>query len=331
MDTEHKLLRYLQDVTGREGSILEGQPARAAALPLYLRTYYDVREVNLFGRKLMIAVQKDDTDPATPTEYSKHHDALSSFLGDHVALVLPDVTAATRQRLVQFGVPFVVPGRQMFLPSILVDLRERFARAPRRSTATLTAAAHVVLLRHLLGDQVQGLSLRELALTLSYSAMTLSNVRDELEAAGLCASKQEGRSTFLVFEKPRSVLWEQALPHLRNPVKARHWIRWGNTVPDLTLQAGFTALSAMSMVADDDLLTFAMAEPAYRRHLEAGRLHGCDGPEGAQARLECWRYDPTVLSKGPVVDVLSLYLSLQQVDDERVAKALQDLLGSLPW
>lgn len=331
MDTEHKLLRYLQDITGREETILPEAPARRAALPLYLRAYYDVREATLLGRKVAVALQKEDADPATPSEYSKHHEVMRTILGEEVALVLPNVSASTRQRLLQFGVPFVVPGRQMFLPALLVDLRERFPRVPRRPTGKLTAAAQVVLLRHLLGGPTEGLPLRELAADLGYSAMTLSNVRDELEAVGLCATEQEGRSTLLVFQKPRAPLWEQALAHLRSPVKARHWIRWANAPSQGALQAGITALAAVSMVADDDLPTFAMADPAYRKLLEAGLLRGCDGPEGAQVRLECWRYDPAVLTKGPAVDPLSLYLSLRHVDDERVAQALDQLMRRLPW
>jgi len=331
VDTKHKLLRHLQVVTGREESILPDPPVRKAALPLYLRSYYDVREITLLGRKVAVAFQTEDTDPATPAEYAKHHEALRESLGEEVALVLPIMSAATRQRLVQFGVPFIVPGRQMFLPSLLIDLQERFPRFPRRSTGKLTAAAQVVLLRHLLRGPVERLPLRELAAAFGYSAMTLSNVRDELEAAGLCATVQEGRSTFLVFEESRHDLWEQALPRLRSPVKQQHWVRWGHAVPDWTLQSGLTALSAASMVADDDLPTFAAAEPLYRRQLEAGKLHGCDGPEDAQARVECWRYDPAVLSKGPAVDVLSLYLSLREMDDDRVAKALDVLMRSLLW
>jgi hypothetical protein len=37
-----------------------------------------------------------------------------------------------RKRLVREGVPFIVPGAQMFLPMLMVDLRERFSKAKSR-------------------------------------------------------------------------------------------------------------------------------------------------------------------------------------------------------
>jgi hypothetical protein len=47
--------------------------------------------------------------------------------------------------------------------------------------------------------------------------------------------------------------------------------------------------------------------------------------------MECWAYDPRLLSDGPTVDRLSLYLSLRGTHDERIEKALTDLLEDLPW
>ena len=58
---------------------------------------------------------------------------------------------------------------------------------------------------------------------------------------------------------------------------------------------------------------------------------GCCGSEDARARVECWTYDPHLLSDGPAVDPLSLYLSLRGTHDERVEKALAGLLEDMPW
>ena len=65
--------------------------------------------------------------------------------------------------------------------------------------------------------------------------------------------------------------------------------------------------------------------------MEKGLLVSCPGPEEAHAQMECWHYDPRLLSDGPTVDRLSLFLSLREAADERVAQALHALLESLPW
>ncbi|MEI8121955.1 MAG: hypothetical protein WCI20_07870 [bacterium] len=49
------------------------------------------------------------------------------------------------------------------------------------------------------------------------------------------------------------------------------------------------------------------------------------------ARSLCLRYRPEILSDGPTVDRLSLYLSLREEHDERVQSALKELLESVRW
>lgn len=323
-------LHYVETLTGTAPALKPVKAAQAGPLPLYLRSYYDLRESRLFGRPTLLAFQNPDADTATPTEYAQHYAKLCAVTGQAIALVLPRIGSHGRQRLVQLGVPFVVPNRQAFLPALMVDLHEHFPRPAHRATDALSAAAQVVILRHLLGKPVQGVSLRELAKTLGYSAMTLSNVRHELEAFKLCRAVPRGRSAHLVFPEPMRTLWDRALPHLATPVKARHWVRFGWTGRK-PLQAGLAALAAVSMVSDDNLKTFAITNAEYRLQVKAGNLVECEEPDDAQAQVECWRYDPGRLSDGPFVDPLSLYLSLRTTDDERVAKALKTLLGSLPW
>ena len=213
---------------------------------------------------------------------------------------------------------------------MMVDFHERFPRTASQPGSRLAAAAQVVLLRHLLGRHVEGVSLRELASELGYSAMTLSTVRIELESLGLCKSIQQGRSTHMEFPAPMRELWESAKAHLRSPVKTRHWVRFIRK-DERNLYAGLTALAASSMISDDELPTYAMKNPDYRAQLESGDIVRCSGAEDAQARVECWAYDPRLLSNGSAVDPLSLYLSLRNTHDERIEKALTSLLEGLPW
>jgi hypothetical protein len=51
--------------------------------------------------------------------------------------------------------------------------------------------------------------------------------------------------------------------------------------------------------------------------------------------LELWKYDPGILvgdhKDRSTVDPLSLYLSLKDSQDERIAKALDKILGDIQW
>jgi hypothetical protein len=330
MDLVAQYLKYIESLTGTTPTIKAMEPAVFGRLPLYLRGYYQLVLSSLFGHRLFLAIQNSDAESSTPSEYARHCDVLCEILNEEVALVLPGITFYGRQQLVRLGVPFVVPHRQAFLPPRMVDLREGFPRTPEKGTVRLAAAAQVVLLRDLLGKPIGTFSLRELAADLGYSAMTLSTVRSELEVLGLCATDQKGRSSHLVFQAKGRALWEKAEPHLRNPVRARHWVRrlHGNRK---ALKAGLTALAAATLVSDDPIPTFAMKAADFRAQLEKGNLVGCQGPEDATERIESWIYDPQLLSHGPAVDTLSLYLSLRNTHDERVAGAVKRLIEEMPW
>jgi hypothetical protein len=47
--------------------------------------------------------------------------------------------------------------------------------------------------------------------------------------------------------------------------------------------------------------------------------------------IELWRYDPCLLSQSNSVDRLSLYLSFEAADDERIEAALEELLKGMLW
>ena len=44
-----------------------------------------------------------------------------------------------------------------------------------------------------------------------------------------------------------------------------------------------------------------------------------------------WGYSPSLFSDGSLVAPLSLYLSLRETDDERVAASLEELLENVKW
>ncbi len=330
MNLKTEFIRYFTKATGHDPSVMAASASQVAKLPLYLRSYYDLYRATIFGLPMWLAVQKEKTEVSTPAEYAAHQEKLQDVLKENVALVLPVIASYTRHRLLKVRVPFIVPDRQMFLPTLLVELRERFPRPGRAVTKPLSAAAQVVLLRHLRGRPVEGLSLGELAGELGYSAMTLSNVRQELEAANLCQTIREKRRMRLSFPTPRRELWARAEPLLQDPVKERHWVRFSR-LGENWLRAGLTALADLTLVADAVVPTYAVKDSEVKAEMACGQIVVCPGPEGAQAQIEAWRYDPRVLADGETVDRLSLALSLRQTDDERVAQALRQIVAGIPW
>ena len=98
------------------------------------------------------------------------------------------------------------------------------------------------------------------------------------------------------------------------------------------LKAGISALSHLSMLADDPIPTYAMSSAAYKSAFEGGKIVEIAVGNGRSALIEIWSYAPAVLARdGDAVDRLSLYLSLRDSPDERVQGQLSAMMEDVPW
>lgn len=329
--TNDELARYLEEVAGESPTLLDLPEGDDRAVPLFLRSTYRVHEARLLGRRFVFAVERADRGSATPMERAKHVELLRTALRADVALVLRGVPTHDRNRLVQRGVPFVVPGRQMYLPFLALDLRERGPRLVSTNRETLSAAAQVVVLRRLIGGPVEDLTLAELAEVTGYSRMTMTNVGGELETFSLCTVERKGRTKHIVFDANGPKLWEQALPLMGSPVRKTSWVRdWSASLRG-RIAAGLSALAGYTNMADDDIPCFALWHKNYLAQERRGDIVECRHKDDAEAVVESWAYDPTRLTDGERVDRLSLYLALRGTTDERIEKELRVLLEGVRW
>ena len=123
-------------------------------------------------------------------------------------------------------------------------------------------------------------------------------------------------------------LWEKALPLLRSPVAE------SMPMPRDLLDgpaAGLTALASYTSIAEPRMPVIAVSAAAWRpirNKLVHEQLGGTDAP---LVEVEAWIYPPTAVVDGPVVDRLSLFLSLRGTTDERVEAALDELLAGMKW
>ena len=321
---------YLSQVLGREpeGELVGAGELRG--LPVYLANRYRCYGGRVLGLEVIFA-QVDRAAAQSPTRTVQDLATLARHFGKPVVVVFEGLAAWERERYLKAGVPFIVPGNQMFLPMLLTDLRERFLpqATPADVGAPLSWASQVVLLRHLLATDVEGSSLSELAERLGYSAMTMTNALRELSARSLCEVFRAGRTREFRFAGGCRDIWRAAEPFLRSPVRTTHRL----SRCDMTLPlAGLDALAARTNLAPESIPTYATSEASVAEFLDQKVVETTSDPDMTVAMLEAWNYDPKALSNSPkIADPLSLYLSLKDDPDERVNGALQEMVEALPW
>ena len=302
---------------------VDREPVDASGLPLYLRGLYSLERWTAFG--VPFAVASPAESPTVKT-MAKHRDALEAALGTPVAFALEGATAYRVGRMLEAGLPFIAPDKQVYLPFLGIALSSGSSHArDRRQTDVGTFSPQAQRLA-LYGD-LDGASVTQAAGLLGAAKMTASRAFDELAAADPSIVAAEGRRRVLRPGRDKMAMWRRLEPRMGSPVAREH--RLGR-VPDAELPlGGVSALCELSMLQDDPWPTFA-ATKAQERTLELAadaRDTGLDEPEDPACVVQVLRYEP-VPAPGCAVDPLSAILSLpaDERDDPRVAGEIENVL-----
>lgn len=320
-----RIERYL---TGTLHAPLRVEPARApASQPVFIERAYDFYEAEILGRRCLFIAPREE--PATPADIAKHVKTAGRDYPGLVIFAADAMSAHNRARLIGHGVPFIVPGNQLYVPALAMDLREHFRKRKERPAEGLSPAAQAVLFHHLLG-RASDPTPTALAKALDYSAMTIGRAFDDLAAAGLARTEKRGRERRLYFNEAPRVLLDAAKTLLRSPVRSvKHVSGRMPTFPSLKF-AGETALAKRTDLAPPQITTYASAASNWKGLAAEYQLEEVEQDKTSFA-IELWNYDPGALSDEICVDPLSLYAQFWDHADERVAMAAEKLLEALPW
>ena len=322
----HELERYLHDALGV--SVKTTPWSGVGQLPPVLREKYRFAKAELLGLRALLVIDANPEEQS-PATVRKHLDMLQSKQPAELIYVRARVTAYNRKRLIEQKVPFIVPGNQMYLPMLAIDLREHFRRI-REEAPTFSPSTQVVVLHAMLRDAGQVLIPSEMAPLLGYSAMTMTRAFDELETAKLAEVTVRGRERCLRFIGDRREIWEKAQPFLRNPVSKRLFIRRINGAEGAT-RAGLTALAHYSMLAPPAYTTYALSREEWKTLRQQHKIIEVPVQDPDVSEIEVWWYSPARFAEHGMVDQLSLYLSLKADHDERTETALEEMMEKIEW
>jgi len=300
-------------------------------LPYYLQEAYDLRELRLWDRPVLLAIDRQKGSRGLANTRA-HLDNIRAIAGHPVVYVTETLASYERRHLIARKVPFIVPGNQLFLPELGIDLREYFRGRARTADAHLSPATQAILIATLLRVPWQAEWQPATVVTeLGYTPMTLSRVVKELVAAGLARVQNEGRARWVRMAYSAADTWERARPLLRSPIMRVVWVPASPTArPSGVRLAGLAALARMSMLADPPEPTYALS-PLQWKAVRRARVETVPMRMPGADEWQVWSYSPELAPNSDTVDPLSLMLSLRDEADERVQQALAELRGTLPW
>ena len=326
---ETTVQRYLQDALGITPKVRPW--TGGAKLPYFLQDAFEFREIKLLDHPILLAIDRKTNKPALANVRAQL-DKLRALAGHPVVYVTGALASYERKRLIEQKVPFIVPGNQLYLPDLGIDLREYFRQRPQLPDTALSPATQAMLITALLRKPWRAnWQPAEIVTELGYTPMTLSRAVKELTAAGIATLHSEGRARWLRMERSAADTWEHAKPLLRNPVKRRVW---AHPIPKLkpphVRLAGLSALTRYSMLAEPQWPIYALSPAQWKAATQTGLETLPEQLPGA-CEWQLWHYSPALIPDSETVDPLSLTLSFQDEADERVQLALGELKEHFPW
>jgi hypothetical protein len=294
-------------------------------LPSFLAQRYMVLKARFADRPCLLMLPRPGAEE-TPAAIAKHRTQLRKSLGPEIVIFVTNALSNhNRHRLIAHRVSFIVPGNQLFVPELAMDLREHFRAESETPPETLTPAAQLIVLATLLGHRFDQETPTSLAGRYHYSAMSMGRALDELRRHDLVDVEPEGKHLLVSMRLNKQDLWHLASPLLRSPVRKRRRIPRPPAEFDARI-AGESALAALTDLSHPPVEVRAIAASEWKTLAKRYNLDRHTRWDEKMIELETWSYDPSLLSDKATVDPISLWLSLPDAADERLSQAKENLL-----
>ncbi len=325
---------YFNGIAGKPLEVFPLPEAVRKRFPRFFLDLYDFYEAKLFNQIIILALVNKNSEN-TPAQLDKHMELIREATGKEAVFVFErDAMAAyNRNRMIHHGIPFIIPGWQIFMPFMMIELKEfGMAKINRAVPAErLSIAAQTLLLYHLQKKGLDGLTLTELSELFSFDKMTVFNAISGLQELKLCETGLKGRNKNFHFIVQGRALWEKALPYLKNPIWHNHQVKLTRAPDAMFFKSGMTALAHYSMIADNDYETYAVSQKTWKDVAANWALAEIPSPEEDSLSIEVWRGNPAILAEEGIVDRLSTYLIFREDADERVHASIDKILEDVKW
>ena len=292
-------------------------------LPLAYRGRYNIFTVEMNGVLWMAIHPKENVGLVM---LRRDRAGVEKMTGLNCAIFLDRTTFYIKEKLMEEGIPFVIDGKQVFLPFIgyLLSKENERELPPVHLISFLTQKMLLIAIYERWNEvRVSGAAKR-----LEVSTKSASRCFDELEYLNVNVLGMKGKSRVINIPDEREQLWQQIESVLRNPVIRRFILR-----KDMKLEkkAGISALCEYSLLSDNAYPTYAVTKKELKASGVKEEKQASELEEIGCVVLEVG-YFTDFLGKG-LQDPLSVVLSLteEEQEEERVDISINEMLEEYVW
>lgn len=314
-----RITDYLTELTGCEVKMLAHGNINEYELPLAIASCYTLCDIELMETTVTIAIPTEQ-DSISPMQLAKHQTKMMEAFRHPVIFALETVASYKIARLTRAKVNFIVPGKIIFIPSMLTVLRE-MQNTAKEMPEKMPPVAQMLVLYHLETREIDGLTASEIAELTGFAYPTINVALRWLvnnEIITLVGSKLK----HVQITMSRAELWNKSLPLMSSPIER---ILFTDTKPEGSLMSGETAMGHYTMLAEPATPIVAVDKTTAKENAALmNREYG-------GIKVEVWKYSPSLLSEDEWADRLSLYLSMKDSEDERIQMECDTLIEEMKW
>ena len=287
------------------------------SMPNFIHSRYRIQKVTLDGKAALFVYPTEELDSVDAVK--KHLERIQKVEGVPAVLILDHLTYRQKQYLLRDHIPFVVEGKQIYLPFMAVYLQER-GDGERQEKTTMLPSAQLLLLYYIYHGCGKLLT-SEACRDLGFTATSVSRASRQLEEMGLVQTEKRGVQKVLYSDKTPRALFASTKDTMENPIKRIIYVP-KTEIRDKLLLGGYSALSEYTMMNPPIVECFATDSISVLEKAASRKLNNAED----QCEVQLWRFDPRKLTAGNSVDRLSLALALAKERDERVEDAVDEML-----
>lgn len=316
-----KLNEYLENLLGKSNVAIENN--RDIVLPLYLNCY-EYAVISLYGISYVFVAAKERLNVKA---YKAQRYKIETLFDCSAVLVMDKPRTAQRHNLIENNIMFVETGKQLFMPSVGLALRNTQDRVPLQveKFTPQTQLCALFFLYYREGEY----TVKQIAEKTKLNHMAITRGMRVLEELKLVASRNVGRTKHYRLCENEMCYLEKVERYAVSPVYKSVWVNRNKKI-HAVLRAGYSALSDYSMLADNEYETYAISKEAYKQIEKSIQIEFEDLlDEQEYIKLEFWKYDPAIFAENGIVDKFSLYMSFEQSQDERTEAILKGIKESI--
>lgn len=313
------LSEYLKRIFGK--SAVNEYNLKLNSLPFYLSNDYFFYGITIIGKQYVFVKTKNILNLKS---YKVQQKKLENSLSLPVVLCVDKLSFQQRENLIQSGIEFVEPEKQIFMPSIGTILDNKRKKSVVNALEKFTPQTQLCSLFFLYNPQKE-YTASEICKTTGLNVMAVSRGVSALSALNLLSVRKDMRTNYYTLKIPKNEYVSIITPYLVNPLYKCVYAK--EDLINLVAKAGYTALEQFTAIADDSIKTYAISKKEYKSIEDLCFCSVDDLPiSDKPIKIEVWKYNPMIFMNNGCVDKLSLYLTFKNDTDERTEDALDELM-----